>query len=746
MRHYILISVPLFIFSVFCVFADDAPPPAPKIAYVFPAGGKTGMTFEILVGGRQLGRNGAILFSGSGVHGKIINGYGSTRINNGDERRVAGYLYYEALERTDPAAVSAGQKRKNAVLKQRIEESQKNSIPAGNTKKDNSKTETKNNPENKDASQEYFPSFESITRRYPYFDKLQQATPDILETVYDIYFSPRPDRATAKDVIPQNLIAEITIDADAQPGMYDLRLQGGTGLTAPVKFYVDKLPEVKEREPNDFAAKPNQAVPETWGKLLVEPPSRHGIQEIYNTPVIFNGQIRAGDVDRFSFRANSGQKLVLAVKARALMPYLADAVPGWFQAVLSLYNSEGKKIAESASYRFDPDPVIFFDVPETGIYTVEIRDTIYRGREDFVYRLSVAQTPMLTSVFPLGGQMGQPTGVDIEGRNLPVKHTVLPTDKVQNGIHSKNAVEGTALTEPLLFAADSLPEYFEKETLEKEAVEKNKLNNTLEKGENVSLPVIVNGKINSEGDEDYFIFNGKEGQQIVIDVAAISLDSALDSAVQLFDMNGKIVAENDDRADCSGPNIGLETHHADPYLKTVLPDSGKYAVRIYSTISKDGVNQSYRLRISEPLPDFAVYVEPSALNFRDGKCTVTAHIVPKDGFNGDVSFRLAKDYGMFSIKQAAQSKPENNKPADDETAEKNPAVKDIRLTLTALPFRQVIPLNIEAVAEVSGKKIVHTAVPSDDYEQAFIYHHWVPAKSLPAVFVRSFQRQNANRK
>ena len=52
-----------------------------------------------------------------------------------------------------------------------------------------------------------------------------------------------------------------------------------------------------------------------------------------------------GDVDRFSFTARKGARLVIAADARELMPYLADAVPGWFQAVLALYDSTGSEVA-----------------------------------------------------------------------------------------------------------------------------------------------------------------------------------------------------------------------------------------------------------------------------------------------------------------------------------------------------------------------------------------------------------------
>ena len=51
-------------------------------------------------------------------------------------------------------------------------------------------------------------------------------------------------------------------------------------------------------------------------------------------PCTMNGQIAAGEVNRYRFQANKGQRLVISVKARQLVPYVADGVPGWYQAVL----------------------------------------------------------------------------------------------------------------------------------------------------------------------------------------------------------------------------------------------------------------------------------------------------------------------------------------------------------------------------------------------------------------------------
>ena len=47
-----------------------------------------------------------------------------------------------------------------------------------------------------------------------------------------------------------------------------------------------------------------------------------------------------------------------------------------------------------------------FMAPSDGEYALVIYDAIYRGREDFVYRITLGEAPFVTSLFPLGGRAG----------------------------------------------------------------------------------------------------------------------------------------------------------------------------------------------------------------------------------------------------------------------------------------------------------------------------------------------------
>ena len=138
-----------------------------------------------------------------------------------------------------------------------------------------------------------------------------------------------------------------------------------------------------------------------------------------------NGQLAAGWVDRYRFEATKGQRLVISAKARDLVPYVADGVPGWFQAVLKLYDSGGKEVAYNDDFYFRPDPVLYFEVPEDGEYVLTINEALYRGRESFTYRMTIGELPFVTSIFPLGARVGEQVKIEMEGWNLE-KTTLSP--------------------------------------------------------------------------------------------------------------------------------------------------------------------------------------------------------------------------------------------------------------------------------------------------------------------------------
>jgi hypothetical protein len=504
----------------------------------------------------------------------------------------------------------------------------------------------------------------------------------------------------ANPVLAENVIVQVTISPDAEPGQHELRLATPNGLSSPMVFQVGHLTEFTKNESNNSEdPKPG---PGPQGNRDARPAKPTPEIDV-TIPAVVNGQIMPGGVDRYRFQARKGQRLVVAVSARSLIPYLADAVPGWFQAALTLYDSNGNELAHDDHYRFRPDPVIYCKIPKDGRYTLEIHDSIYRGREDFVYRIALGELPFIISAFPLGGPTGEPTTVELKGWNLAVTKLVMDAKDKEPGTLPLLVRKGNMISNQVPFAVDSLPECLEQEPNDKPT-----------EAQKIALPIIVNGRIDKPGDIDVFRIDGLEGEEIVAEVDARKLDSPLDSFLKLTDVDGRQLAANDDYGD---KGAGLSTHQADSLLKFTLPAKGVYYLCLSDAQHKGGAEYAYRLRISELRPDFELRVAPSSINVRAGaSIPITVYALRKDGFSEQIKLTLKDAPEGFLLNGALA-----------------PANQDlVRLTLTApqTPLEEPVKLQLEGRATIQGREVVRTAVPAEDMMQAFIYRHLVPSQEF----------------
>jgi hypothetical protein len=504
-------------------------------------------------------------------------------------------------------------------------------------------------------------------------------------------------RRPANPAICELAVCNITVAPDAEPGQRELRLVTAGGISNPLVFHIGQLPEFSG-EASKSIAQQVSAVTKIAVYRSVKPKPMMEVK----LPAVVNGQILPGEVDRFRFNATKGQKLVIAVQAQQLIPYISDAVPGWFQATLSLYDSKGKELAYDDDFRFNPDPVLYYEIPADGEYVAEIKDSIYRGREDFVYRITIGETPFITSIFPLGGPAGGKTAVELKGWNLPEKSLTMDAAGKTPGIYPLSIRKGGQVSNFVPFAVDNLPEILDQESKQKSRVQR------------VTLPVIINGRIEKTDDADVFCFDGKAGDEIVAEVMARRLNSPLDSVLKLTDATGNQIAFNDDNTDKSA---GLTTHHADSYLTATLPKDGAYLLYIRDTQHKGGPEYAYRLRISAPRPDFALRVVPSSLNARIGNSvSATVYALRKDGFNEPIAIKLKDAPAGFKL--------------DKVVIPANTNQVKIALTTPMAPRSEPAAVQLEGRATVNGGEIAHPAVPAQDMMQAFEYRHLVPSQEL----------------
>ena len=482
--------------------------------------------------------------------------------------------------------------------------------------------------------------------------------------------------------LAETVTLHLDIAPDAAKGPRTLRLFGKNGITNPLSILVGDLPEL---------CKP--------GATETPPASPPVIQ----FPVILNGQILPGQTDRFVFHAVRGERLVFVAQARDLIPYLADAVPGWFEAVMTIQDAKGVPLASAQSFRFAPDPVLAFDVRETGDYTLQIHDALYRGREDFVYRITAGKIPFVTGIFPLGGHSGADVPVEVFGWNLPRQRMSLVASPGE-GIEKVPELANGFATTDVAFAGGGIPELSDVEP-----------NNDQAHAEPVAFPATINGRIDCPGDVDVFAINCKKGDPVVVEVCARRLNSPLDSFLRITDAGGKQLACNDDLDD---KGSGLLTHHADSRIDFTPPANGLFYVHLSDAQRQGGPEYSYRLRIDHPRPDFALRVVPSGINGAPGAVVpVTVYAMRKDRFSGQINLSASPEGFVLS-------------------GGRIPAGCDsVSATLTfpeTFKAGSPQPVEITGTAEIPGSKVSRKAIPADDRLQAFIYHHLVPAPELLA--------------
>lgn len=507
----------------------QSPALEPHIGYAYPAGGQQGATVEVTVGGQSLRAASEVLVSGEGVSARVLRHLEPMRKLDRDQLEEILRLLAEAAKKK-VAELPAGQR---TALE---------GVPG--------LTGRQLKPRDPDAKPVVLPEI-------PLLRGLESRTLEELVEIGKRLLSPRSVQQPIQRAIAETVVLELTIAPGAAPGDRELRVYGPTGISNPLCFQVGALPETLEREPNDAKPSPVPALA---------------------PPFVLNGQVLPGDVDRARFRAARGQHLVLRGWGRHLMPYLADAVPGWIQLTLQVNDASGNEVASADNTLTDADPVLLFEAPADGEYELIVRDALYRGREDFVYRVAVGESPAVSS-------------------DLSPRLGAVATDVPES--------------EP---------------------------NDTVEQAQAVQPTCVVRGAIEAPGDADVYAFEGRAGQEIVAEVLARRVGSPMDSLVQVLGPDGAVVAWNDDTPDKA---YGLVTHQADSTVRATLPGDGTYAVRVAETQRHGGEGYEYRLSLRQPRPDFALRVTPSGLSLAGGRSlAVRVYALRKDGFAGDIAVAL----------------------------------------------------------------------------------------------------------
>jgi len=149
--------------------------------------------------------------------------------------------------------------------------------------------------------------------------------------------SSRIRQPAGQSAIAETAIVRITLATNAEPGERDLRLETPAGLSNPLISASGNCRNFpgggKGRQPGPGSLP---------GKTGQNTRHQHGVRDEHHAAGRRQWADHARRRGLVPVQARKGQRLVVAVSARELIPYLADAVPGWFQVAVSLHDAQGR--------------------------------------------------------------------------------------------------------------------------------------------------------------------------------------------------------------------------------------------------------------------------------------------------------------------------------------------------------------------------------------------------------------------
>ena len=464
----------------------------------------------------------------------------------------------------------------------------------------------------------------------------------------------------------------ITIAPDVPCGLYDLRLQGPKGVSNQLPFEVASYPNFIENKKS----------------------SRQKPNKVESLPSVLCGYVTPGGIDYFQFSGMKGDTIVASVKARQLVPYIADAVPGWFQPVIKIVDARGKEIAYSDDYHHNVDPVIITTLPKDGKYTLMIHDAIFRGRQDFNYRIQLGKIPFVTGRYPAYGVVGKKVKQHIEGVNLGTSKATVKVKK--EGYHHLSFTNKIGTSNTVQFYA---------------VPKGKKLIQSPKDGASLTLGTFISDSLTAQSRIKRYKIYAEDNEQIIVELIGRRNGSRIDAVMRLRDESGNVLIEVDDTED---PIQGLMTFHADPILKYTSSMSETLILEVEDLHRGYGKDYHYLLCRHRQMPSFNAFVSPANITIPSGG-TATFRVDVKGRLKrpADLIVKgLPRGYTTSSLRLRAGRRWD--------------------VSITSPKGAEVKRFPIEVKMEYPGPdgRELADVLPVDKMLQAFYYEHHIPAAEL----------------
>lgn len=456
---------------------------------------------------------------------------------------------------------------------------------------------------------------------------------------------------TAKALAKANNFA-VTVAASVPPGIYEALVLGRFGLSNPRSFVVGTLPEVAEQAGN--------ASPATAQEITLD--------------TVINGRTDSQAADHYRVNLKKGQRVVATCETQSLDSRASDA--------LLLLSPEGQELDRARK-----GGLLDHTAAADGPVILKVHDFVYRGGEQYFYRLTVTAGPHIDFAFPPVVEPGKASKITIFGRNLPggtpskiqvggkpldqltvditapgdalARQRLTASATLRGAAASLNAFEqrvkgaGGQLSAPVLLTFADAPVVLEAEP-----------NDAKEKAQKISLPATIAGQFATPNDRDWFAFEAKKGDTFALEVVShrLGLPTAPQVVIQKYTKNAKgeeIYTDVQEYVE-SVVNIGgpeFNTAHRDPVGQFEAKEDGSFRIGIRDLFGRTVASplNLYTLTLRKASPDFRLIAVPEATPTKKSPNDVVSwasslrrgEVIPvkllvlrSDGFKGDIDLSV----------------------------------------------------------------------------------------------------------
>lgn len=462
----------------------------------------------------------------------------------------------------------------------------------------------------------------------------------------------------------------LTIASNVPPGLYEGRFVGRFGMSNPRTFVVGHLPESIAPTTNTSAA---------------------GIADL-KLETTLNGRVAANTASWFRFAAKKSQRVSIEC--------LAESIDSRLDPVLTVSDSAGRELDRART-----GGLVDFIAPADGSYVLKVSDFLYRGGDEYFYRLTLSTGPRIDFALPAAGLPGTKTNVTFYGRNLPggkpakefpvagkpleqvTVEVTFPTREKVQGLNPGLMLRPSEVpvdafdyrlkspkgpSNPLRLGLATAPVLVEQEP-----------NNSPAKAQRLTPPCEVSGQFFPATEQDWFTFDAKAGDVFWIEVFSQRLGLLTDPfvLVQRVTKNDKGEEQSTDVLELGDldTNLGereFNTASRDPGGRFEAKEAGTYRIMVRDLFQRAEKSPRfvYRLSVRREAPDFrlaAVSVVPKykadAKNLdvgvpvlRRGE-TITMRVMAfrRDGFNGDIELALENSPQGLTLEKAGLAPGKN---------------------------------------------------------------------------------------